>query len=110
MRHDPLTAASNLQPSRPPGNLHAESAPRSGLSKDLDNPHCPSSGAPSTSGTPPSRHAPMKSQGLAASGRAIEWLTDGDADVDGSRGSGSGRTANGSWRARATAATAGYPN
>src|SRR6266581_8172628 len=30
---------------------------------------------------------------LAASGRAVVWRTDGDADVDGSRGSGSGRAA-----------------
>src|SRR5260370_964215 len=32
---------------------------------------------------------------LAASGRAVVWRTDGDADVDGSRGSGSGRAAAG---------------
>ena len=45
MRHDPLTAAGYLQAPRPPGSLHAESAPRTRYSKDFEHPYCPSSGA-----------------------------------------------------------------
>ena len=36
MRHDALAAAGDFQPFRPPGNVHPEGAPRSGVNKDLD--------------------------------------------------------------------------
>jgi hypothetical protein len=63
VRHDALTAASYFQAPRPTGSVHAESAPRTRDSKDFEHPHCPSSGALFTSGTPPSPQTPMKRQG-----------------------------------------------
>ena len=63
MRHDALTAAGYFQAPGPPGSVHAESAPRTRCSKDFEHPHCPSSGALFTSGTPPALRPPMKRQG-----------------------------------------------
>src|SRR5262249_31197030 len=62
--HDPLTAARNLQATRPPGNVaHVESAPRTTDSKDFRHPHCPRSGALFTSGTLHRPQPRMKRQG-----------------------------------------------
>ena len=48
---------------RPHVAMHAESAPRTLDNKDFEHPHCPSSGALFTSGTPPGPQTPMKRQG-----------------------------------------------
>jgi hypothetical protein len=43
--------------------MHLESAPRTRAGKDFEHPHCPSSGALFTSGTPSGPQTPMKRQG-----------------------------------------------